>query len=399
MSFPPVALVTYSTKPRGGVVHTVELAEALFAAGRPVHIITLGDPDEGFYRPVRAPHTIVRAPAPAPTLEERVTDAVDTLAAGLAALAHRFRILHAQDCIAARAAARVRDHGARTLVLRTVHHVDDFTTPVLVDCQRRAILEPDHVLVVSDYWRRLLGEDPGVVAEVVPNGVDLGRFSRPCAVDPASLRARVGAEDRFLFLTVGGIEPRKGSAALFEAMATLRAGVEPTPVLGVLGGHSFQDHSAYREAALRRATALGLELGRDVVVLGTVPDAELVAWYRAADAFVLPSSREGWGLAVLEALAAARPVVASDIEVFRSYLSDGESAVLVPVGDAGALAAAMRRVIADAGLRERLAAAGPAVAARYSWEASARSHGEIYDRLAPVTATAPGAGRFAARRR
>jgi glycosyltransferase-like protein len=399
MSFPPVALVTYSTKPRGGVVHTVELAEALFAAGRPVHIITLGDPDEGFYRPVRAPHTIVRAPAPAPTLEERVTDAVDTLAAGLAPLAHRFRILHAQDCIAARAAARVRDHGARTLVLRTVHHVDDFTTPVLVDCQRRAILEPDHVLVVSDYWRRLLGEDPGVVAEVVPNGVDLGRFSRPCAVDPASLRARVGAEDRFLFLTVGGIEPRKGSAALFEAMATLRAGVEPTPVLGVLGGHSFQDHSAYREAALRRATALGLELGRDVVVLGTVPDAELVAWYRAADAFVLPSTREGWGLAVLEALAAARPVVASDIEVFRSYLSDGESAVLVPVGDAGALAAAMRRVIADAGLRERLAGAGPAVAARYSWEASARSHGEIYDRLAPVTATARGAGRFAARRR
>jgi glycosyltransferase-like protein len=399
MSFPPVALVTYSTKPRGGVVHTVELAEALFAAGRPVHIITLGDPDEGFYRPVRAPHTIVRAPAPAPTLEERVTDAVDTLAAGLAPLAHRFRILHAQDCIAARAAARVRDHGARTLVLRTVHHIDDVTPPVLVDCERRAILEPDHVLVVSDYWRRLLGEDPGVVAEVVPNGVDLGRFSRPCAVDPASLRARVGAEDRFLFLTVGGIEPRKGSSALFEAMATLRAGVEPTPVLGVLGGHSFQDHSAYREAALRRATALGLELGRDVVVLGTVPDAELVAWYRAADAFVLPSTREGWGLAVLEALAAARPVVASDIEVFRSYLSDGESAVLVPVGDAGALAAAMRRVIADAGLRERLAAAGPAVAARYSWEASARSHGEIYDRLAPVTATAPGAGRFAARRR
>jgi glycosyltransferase-like protein len=400
MTGPPVALVTYSTKPRGGVVHTVELAEALFAAGRPVHIVTLGDPDEGFYRPVRAPHTILPAPASALTLEERVADAVDALAAGLAPLAHRFRILHAQDCIAARAAARVRDHGARTLVLRTVHHVDDFTTPVLVDCQRRAILEPDHVLVVSDYWRRLLREDPGVEAEVVPNGVDLWRFSRPCAVDPAGLRARVGAEDRFLFLTVGGIEPRKGTAELFEAMAALRTGVEPSPVvLAVLGGHSFQDHSAYREAALSRATALGLELGRDVVVLGTIPDAELVAWYRAADTFVMPSTREGWGLAVLEALAAARPVVASDIEVFRSYLSDGESAVLVPVGDAGALAAAMRRVIADAGLRERLAGAGPAVAARYSWEASARSHGEIYDRLAPVTATARGAGRFAARRR
>jgi glycosyltransferase involved in cell wall biosynthesis len=359
----PVALLTYSTKPRGGVVHTVELAEALHDAGRPVHVVTLGDPGEGFYRPVRAPHTILPAPAPGATLEERVRAAVDALAEGLAPLAGRYRILHAQDCIAARAAARVRDRGARTLVVRTVHHVDDFTTPALIDCQRRAILEPDHVLVVSEHWRRLLGEDPGVEAEVVPNGVDLERFSRPGLVDPAALRARIGAEDRFLFLTVGGVEPRKGSAELLEAMAALCGEAGPSPVLG------------------------------------TVPDAELVAWYRAADAFVLPSTREGWGLAVLEALAAERPVVASDIEVFRSYLSDGESALLVPAGDAGAIAAAMRRVAADRRLRERLAAAGPAVAARYTWAASARRHAEIYDRLAPVVPPARSAGRLAARRR
>jgi glycosyltransferase involved in cell wall biosynthesis len=231
----PVALITYSTKPRGGVVHTVELAEALCAAGRDVHLVTLGDPDEGFYRPVRAPHTILRAPAPAPSLEERVADAVDALTAGLAPIAHRFRILHTQDCIAARAAARVRDRGARVLVLRTVHHVDDFTTPALVDCQRLAILEPDHVLVVSEQWRRLLAADPGVEAEVVANGVDLARFSGPTAVDPAALRARLGMDGRFLFLTVGGIEPRKGSVELFEAMAALKNEVEPAPVLAVLG--------------------------------------------------------------------------------------------------------------------------------------------------------------------
>ncbi|TMD00988.1 MAG: MSMEG_0565 family glycosyltransferase [Chloroflexi bacterium] len=398
MTGSPVALITYSTKPRGGVVHTVELAEALHAAGRDVHLVTLGDPDEGFYRPVRAPHTILRAPTPAPSLEERVADAVDALTAGLAPIAHRFRILHTQDCIAARAAARVRDRGARVLVLRTVHHVDDFITPALVDCQRLAILEPDHVLVVSEHWRRLLAADPGVEAEVVANGVDLARFSGPAAVDPAALRARLGVDGRFLFLTVGGIEPRKGSAELFEAMAALRTEVEPAPVLAVLGGHSFQDHTAYREAALARAAELGLEHGRDLVVLGTVPDAELVGWYRAADAFVLPSTREGWGLAVLEALAAARPVVASDIEVFRSYLSDGENALLSPVGDAPALAATMRRVLADPGLRDRLRAAGPAVAARYRWERSARGHAAIYDRLAPVTVTGRGAGHIAARR-
>jgi glycosyltransferase-like protein len=389
VSGPPVALVTYSTKPRGGVVHTVELAEALHAAGQPVHVVTLGDPAQGFYRPVRAPTTILPAPSPAPTLEERVMDAVEALAGGLAPLAPRFAILHAQDCIAARAAARVRDHGAPVRVVRTVHHVDDFTTPVLVDCQRQAILEPDHVLVVSEHWREVLRRDPGVDAEVVPNGVDLERFSGSCAVDPAALRHRVGADGRFLFLTVGGIEPRKGSAELLAAMAHLCHRLDPSPVLAILGGHSFQDHSAYRAAALARAADLGLELGRDAVVLGTVPDAELVAWYRAADAFVLPSTREGWGLAVLEALAARRAVVASDIDVFRSYLSDGESALLVPAGDAAALEAALRRVIVDGDLRRRLAAAGPAVAGRYTWAASAARHREIYARVAAASCVRP----------
>ena len=59
----------------------------------------------------------------------------------------------------------------------------------------------------------------------------------------------------------------------------------------------------------------------------------------------------------------------------------------------------MRRVLADPGLRDRLGAAGPAVAARYSWERSARGHAAIYDRLAPVTVTGRGAGHIAARRR
>src|SRR5207237_3502725 len=110
------------------------------------------------------------------------------------------------------AAARVRGRGARVLVLRTVHHVDHFITPALVDCQRLAILEPDHVLVVSEHWRRLLAADPGVEAEVVANGVDLARFSGPAAVDPAALRARLGVDGRFLCLTVGRTAPRKGSA-------------------------------------------------------------------------------------------------------------------------------------------------------------------------------------------
>jgi hypothetical protein len=63
---------------------------------------------------------------------------------GLAGRIDEFDVLHAQDCIAARAALRAREAtGAAVRVLRTARHVDDFTTPVLIDCQRRAITEPD----------------------------------------------------------------------------------------------------------------------------------------------------------------------------------------------------------------------------------------------------------------
>ncbi len=377
-----VVLVTYSTRPRGGVVHTLYLAEALHRLGEPVHVVALGDPEGGFYRPTTVPHTIIPAPPPVPRLEERVFRSVDALTEGLAALPPGFRVLHAQDCIAARAAARARDQGVAAMVVRTVHHVDDFTTRALVECQRQAILEPDHVLVVSDWWRRVLEEEHGVAAEVVRNGVDAERFAHVPALGPGPLRARVGAQDRFLFLTVGGIEPRKGAAELIEAMAVLRRTLRPSPVLAVVGGHSFQDHAAYRGRVLARAQANGLELGRDVVLLGTVPDEELPSWYQAADAFVFPSLKEGWGLVVLEAMAARLPVVATDIPVFREYLVGGRDALLVAPGDVPALAEAMRATATDAALRTRLRAAGPQVAARFRWEDSAYQHRAIYARLA-----------------
>ena len=64
MSTAEIGLVTYSTAPRGGVVHTLYLAEALMDAGVPVHIVTLGEPGSGFFRPTRVPYTVVPAPAP-----------------------------------------------------------------------------------------------------------------------------------------------------------------------------------------------------------------------------------------------------------------------------------------------------------------------------------------------
>ncbi len=376
-----LALLTYSTRPRGGVVHTIELGEAMHRAGLDVCVVTLGDPEQGFYRPVRVPTLVIPAPAPRDTLEERVFASVDALEAGLRAVAARFDVLHSQDCISARAAARIRDAGAPVRVLRTVHHIDDFTTPALVDCQLRAIQEPDVVLVVSRQWQGILRDEYGVAAAVVPNGVDPSRFGPISAERRAEFRQRAGlapGDERMLFLSVGGIEPRKGSRHLIRALAEVRRRVEPAPILAVLGGHSFQDYRAYRDACLAEIEQLGLRLGADVVQLGTVSDADLPGWYRAADALAFPSTKEGWGLAVLEALASDLPVVTSDLPVFREYLTDGVDALMTGTGDEASLAGAMVKLSGSAALRRRLASAGRRTASRYTWEKSVQAHLKVY---------------------
>jgi glycosyltransferase-like protein len=379
---PRVAILSYSTKPRGGVVHTVNLAENLHDLGHQVHVFALGDPGAGFFRPLRAPHTILPGPDRDGSLEERVATSMESLVVGLSGRLHgRFDVIHAQDCIAARAGVAVKGSNGGPPVVRTVHHVDDFVSQTLIECQRRSILDPDHVLVVSQDWRRRLREEFGVNAEVVTNGVDSRRFARPPSVDGSDLRARIGARGRFLFLTVGGIEPRKGSLELVEALAKVRAVVDPPPILAVVGGHSFQDYDPYRELVMHQASELGLAIGGAVVLLGTVPDEELPRWYHAADAFVFPSRKEGWGLALLEALAAGLATVATDIPVFREFLGE-QDALLVPAGDAGTLGDVMVRMASDPELRSRLGRRGPSVAGRFTWRRCAEQHADIYRRLA-----------------
>jgi glycosyltransferase-like protein len=376
-----VALVTYSTKARGGVVHTLSLAGAMADRAMPVRVIALGNPDQDFFRPVRAPYSLVPASPPADTLEKRVFNSIDDLEAGLSKIADEVDIFHTQDCISARAAARVRDAGAHVHVVRTVHHVDDFTTQTLIDCQRKAIEEPDRLVVVSEDWRTRLREDNGVDAVVIHNGVDADRFAPISAGRRAARRRRAGVADRFVFLSVGGIEPRKGSVFLMDAMSQLVRELDPAPALVIVGGHSFQDYTRYRDDVLATLPGLGLELGRDIILAGSLSDEELHEWYRSADALAFPSLKEGWGLAVLEAMAADLPVVSSDIAVLQEYLTPDRTAVMTRAGDPESLAAGMRRLAADRGLRETLVRGGRELVPSFSWERAAEEHQRLYAQM------------------
>jgi glycosyltransferase involved in cell wall biosynthesis len=95
--------------------------------------------------------------------------------------------------------------------------------------------------------------------------------------------------------------------------------------------------------------------------------------------FAFPSVKEGFGLVALEALAAGLPVVASDLDVLRGFLTDGESALLTPVGDGAALAAALERAAREETLRDRLRAGGHEVVAAHTWDAAAAAHERAYE--------------------
>ena len=121
-------------------------------------------------------------------------------------------------------------------------------------------------------------------------------------------------------------------------------------------------------------------------MLGALEPDEIERLFRAADVFAFPSVKEGFGLAALEALAAGLPLVASDIDVFRGFLDDGESALLRPVGDAAALAAGARaRRARAARWRDRLRARRARGRRRASrWDASAAEHEREYERVGSV---------------
>jgi glycosyltransferase-like protein len=378
-------MLTYSLRPRGGVVHALEISEALARRGHQIELIALGPPGEDFFRPTAVPSRIVRyEPIDAP-FDERIMAMLAAYRDGLAGPLRSggFDLIHSQDCLSANAALELRDAGVIPHVIRTVHHIDDFTSPSLIECQNRSILRPDALLCVSEPWVARLAGEFGLSAELVSNGVDTSRY-RPArdTAERIADRAEFDLGDRFTVLTIGGIEPRKGSLALLEGFARLR-GLAPEldPLLVVAGGATLFDYRHEVDRFHARVASLGVK--ESVRVLGSLPDGEIESLYRAADAFVFPSTKEGFGLAALEALASGLPVVATELEEFATYLEHGRNALLVPVGDGDALGGALARVARSPETRARLRAQGLNVAAEYTWDRAAIAHERVYRELLP----------------
>jgi glycosyltransferase involved in cell wall biosynthesis len=178
-------------------------------------------------------------------------------------------------------------------------------------------------------------------------------------VDAADRARRLGLPPAFL-LAVATLEPRKGLDVLLAALAESAAPDLPLLIVGQPGWGGI-DLAAV-------AAAAGLPPTR-VRQLGRLDDHDLAAVLHAATALVAPSRAEGFGLPVLEAMAAGIPVVSSDVPALVEVA--GGASLLVPVEDAAALAAALHRICTDSELRRRLIDAGRVRAAGFSWASAA----------------------------
>ena len=221
------------------------------------------------------------------------------------------------------------------------------------------------VCVGEDEYERYRARHPHVM--YLPNGVDTSLF--------ASCRSRTsGSGSPFRVLCVARIDRQKNQMLLVEWLAR-----HPEATVRFVGPVTQPDYRAELEA---RAASLGVA-GR-LSFAGALKPAspELLAEYAAADAFVLPSRHEPFGIVVLEAWAAGLPVVASDVGgLGRLCAAHPDAALVFKPGDLDALDAALGRLAGEEGLAERLSAAGSTAASAYDWSVLAARLVDFYGEI------------------
>ncbi len=204
---------------------------------------------------------------------------------------------------------------------------------------------------------------------IIPNGIDVERFGGE-HVRP--LEQYLDGRPNILF--VGRLDPRKGFRHLLRAFVHIKEGF-PRARLIVVGAYKkdeVTDHLLYaREHHLT-----------GVKFVGRVSDRDLPRYYRTCDVFCAPSTGfESFGIVLLEAMAAGKPVVASDIPGYRDLLADGSEGLLTEPKNERALAEAIIRILSNPGLQRSMGTKGQAKARQYSWRRVALRVLEFYEEL------------------
>jgi len=274
----------------------------------------------------------------------------------------------------------------------TVHDLTFFDHPEWherskVSFFRRAIRvaakEADAIVCVSDATarrlRELLPTATRAAVHVVPHGVDHDAFTpEPSAADDAALAA-LGLPAAARFVTfVGTLEPRKDVATLVEAFDRIASSTAHAEVVLVIAGGKGWGNDRFDKAVAASPHA------ERIVRTGYVPDEAVPALLRAAAAVVYPAIEEGFGLPAIEALACGAPTITTAGSVMDELA--GGAAFTAPAGDAAALAGVLDAVLSGSGEVDSRRVLGLDVARRFTWDASAAAHEDVYESVSATGA-------------
>lgn len=209
---------------------------------------------------------------------------------------------------------------------------------------------------------------------VIPCGVDTELFRPMPQVEAKRLLALPPDP---LLLYVGRLQPIKGLETLLDAMTALDGAAQ----LLIVGGDQDEPENGHADYLRERVSVLGLR--ERVSFLGAQPQERLRLFYAAADATVMPSYYESFGMVALEAMACGSPVIASRVGGLTTTVRDGVTGFLVPEGDAGALAERVALLLEDRGRRALLGREAQRWAAEHRWPCVAEAVCRLYSDLRP----------------
>jgi phosphatidylinositol alpha-mannosyltransferase len=203
--------------------------------------------------------------------------------------------------------------------------------------------------------------------DIIPNGVEIEHFSPDVApIDELS-------DGKLNILFVGRLEKRKGADYLLKAYQRIKRDLPNSRLIIV--GPGTRLRSKYE----RQVEQSDL---KDVIFVGYINYNELPRYYKTADIFCAPATGwESFGIVLLEAMAAGKPVVASNIDGYASILTDGVEGLLVPPKDDAKLAQALTSLMADSSLRQKMGANGVRKAAEYDWKHIAQRVLDYYGKV------------------
>ncbi|MBI4494802.1 MAG: glycosyltransferase family 4 protein [Chloroflexi bacterium] len=379
-----IALVSpYDFPYPGGVTeHVASLAEQFRRLGQEVHVIAPSSADPETVQAIPSLHRIGHVvPIPANGSVARIALSLRGYGQVKELLQReRFDVVHLHEPLMPALPLTVLRH-SHALNIATFHA---FRRSNLMYFYGKPLLQPffarlDGLIAVSRPARDFVAEHFPGDYRVIPNGIDYAYFSAPRPRRPAFDDGKLNV------LFVGRLEKRKGLKYLLRAWPRVRAACGNVRLIVVGGGRPL---SSYR----RLAACRGWE---DVVFTGHVSREELAQYYHTCDVFCAPSTgHESFGIVLLEAMAAGKPIVTTDIPGYCEVVTHGQQALLAPPQDERALAEALCQALANPELRCRLGRTGARTARRYSWDKVAVQvldfYGEVMERKASTVAQASG---------